>query len=64
MSDCGIDFGAPATLRKWPSVNSGDDLAIWKKFPTAEFTLYSTVASTETGEEECRLGTFELRENI
>jgi hypothetical protein len=43
---------------------TGDDLAIWKKFPTAEFTLYSTVASTETGEEECRLGTFELRENI
>ena len=22
MSDGGIDFGAPATLRKWPSVNS------------------------------------------
>jgi hypothetical protein len=45
-----------------------DDLAIWKKFPTAEFTLYSTVASTETGEdtgeEEFRLGTFELPENI
>jgi hypothetical protein len=22
MSDGGIDFGAPATLRKWPSVNN------------------------------------------
>jgi hypothetical protein len=47
----------------WLTITA-EDLAIWEQYPTAEFTLYSTVASTETGEEEFRLGTFELRENI
>jgi hypothetical protein len=46
------------------------DLAIWEKFPTAAYTLYSTVTATELGDEtdeetgeEFRLGTFELRTN-
>jgi hypothetical protein len=47
-----------------------DDLAIWQKYPTAAFTLYSTSVARasetedETDEaagEEFRLGTFELR---
>jgi hypothetical protein len=45
---------------------SADDLAIWKKFPNAAFTLYGTTATDperETGE-EFRLGTFELRESL
>jgi len=50
---------------------TGDDLAIWQKYPTAAFTLYSAsvAAAPETEdetheaarEEEFRLGTFELR---
>jgi hypothetical protein len=50
----------------WLTITA-DDLAIWERFPNAAFTLYSTVGSTETGDEigeEFRLGTFELRENI
>jgi hypothetical protein len=53
----------------WLTVTA-DDLAIWQKYPTAAFTLYSTSVATapetedETQEavrEEFRLGTFELR---
>jgi hypothetical protein len=42
----------------WLTVTS-DDLAIWQKYPTAAFTLYSKT-DEETGE-EFRLGAFELR---
>jgi hypothetical protein len=49
---------------------AADDLAIWKKFPNAAFTLYSTAvamttqaggASREKAGEEFRLGAFEPR---
>jgi hypothetical protein len=48
---------------------TADDLAIWQKYPTAAFTLYSTARTApETGDqtdkapgEEFCLGTFELR---
>ena len=47
---------------------TADDLAIWKQFPNAMFTLYSAGTTTQPGgeaEEEFRLGTFELPpENI
>lgn len=51
----------------WLTITA-DDLAIWQKYPTAAFTLYSTSTSPETenetneaAAEEFRLGTFELR---
>jgi hypothetical protein len=55
----------------WLTITA-DDLAIWEKYPTAAFTLYSASVATPTktedkadedaGEgEEFRLGTFELR---
>ena len=50
----------------WLTVTA-EDLAIWERFPTAAFTLYSTGTATEAGEEtagEYRLGTFDPRENI
>jgi hypothetical protein len=52
----------------WLTVTS-EDLAVWKQFPSAAFTLYSTRAQPgdETAKEardEYRLGTFELRGNI
>jgi hypothetical protein len=45
---------------------TADDLAIWKQFPKAVFTLYSAGTTTQPGgeaEEEFRLGTFELSAN-
>ena len=36
---------------------TADDLAIWRKFPSAAFTLYRTANEAE---EEYRLGSFEL----
>ena len=39
------------------------DLAIWKQYPNAAFTLLRTAPAAEA-EDEFRLGTFELRENI
>jgi hypothetical protein len=36
---------------------TADDLAIWRKFPNAAFTLYRTANEAE---EEYRLGSFEL----
>jgi hypothetical protein len=46
---------------------TADDLAIWKQFPNAVFTLYSAGTTTQAGgekaEEEFRLGTFELPAN-
>jgi hypothetical protein len=53
----------------WLTITA-DDLAIWQKYPTAAFTLYSTSVATAPGTEdetdaaaaeEFRLGTFELR---
>jgi hypothetical protein len=53
----------------WLTITA-DDVAIWQKYPTAAFTLYSTSVATapeaedETDKaagEEFRLGTFELR---
>jgi hypothetical protein len=50
----------------WVTITA-DDLAIWKQFPNAAFTLYSAGTTTqpgvETGEEEFRLGVFELPAN-
>jgi hypothetical protein len=53
----------------WLTITA-DDLVIWEKYPTAAFTLYSASVTTPTktedktddeGEDEFRLGTFELR---
>jgi hypothetical protein len=54
----------------WLTITA-DDVAIWQKYPTAAFTLYSTSVATaeteaeaeavEAAGEEFRLGTFELR---
>jgi hypothetical protein len=52
----------------WLTITA-DDLAIWVKYPNAAFTLYITAKPPEPsdeaeeviGEEEFRLGTFELR---
>src|ERR1022692_534839 len=46
----------------WLTVTA-EDLAIWKQYPNAAFTLLRT-APAEDAEDEFRLGTFELRENI
>jgi hypothetical protein len=51
----------------WLTITS-DDLAVWKQYPSAAFTLFSTVPTTLPGDEteaaeEFRLGTFELRSN-
>jgi hypothetical protein len=46
----------------WLTVTA-EDLAIWKQYPNAAFTLLRT-APAEEAEDEFRLGTFELRENI
>jgi hypothetical protein len=46
----------------WLTV-SAEDLAIWGQFPNAAFTLLRTVPAADA-EDEFRLGTFELRENI
>jgi hypothetical protein len=50
---------------------TADDLAIWKAYPNAAFTLCSTARATEPGDEtdeqtgeEFGLNTFDLRENI
>lgn len=40
-----------------------EDLAVWKQFPNAAFTLVKTGTETGAGE-EFRLGAFELRENL
>jgi hypothetical protein len=40
-----------------------EDLVVWRAFPNAAFTLFRTVTAAEV-EEEFRLGTFELRENL
>jgi hypothetical protein len=54
----------------WLTITA-EDLAVWKQYPAAAFTLYSTGAPTqpedkseEEAGEEFRLGTFELREHI
>jgi hypothetical protein len=42
---------------------TGDDLEIWKNYPSAAFTLVATASAPDLqeGTEEFRLGTFELR---
>jgi hypothetical protein len=54
----------------WLAITA-EDLAVWKQYPAATFTLYSTGAPTQPGDqteeeagEEFRLGTFELREHV
>ena len=55
----------------WLTITA-EDLTVWKQYPAAAFTLYSTGVPTpsedqteeEAAGEEFRLGTFELRENI
>ena len=49
---------------------TADDLAVWKQYPSAAFTLCRTGTATQAGDEteeeagdEYRLGTFELRTN-
>ena len=42
---------------------TSEDLVVWRAFPNAVFTLFKTVTAVEI-EEEFRLGTFELRENL
>jgi hypothetical protein len=52
----------------WLTITA-DDLSIWEEYPNAAFTLYGTAKSPEPsaeaeeviGEEEFRLGAFELR---
>jgi len=53
----------------WLTITA-DDLAIWKQYPSAAFTLYSTGTTTQPSDEtekepgeEFRLGTFELPAN-
>jgi hypothetical protein len=46
----------------WLTVTA-EDLAVWKQYPNAAFTLLRAAPAEET-EDEFRLGTFELRENI
>jgi hypothetical protein len=46
----------------WLTV-SAEDLAIWEQFPNAAFTLLRKAPAAEA-EDEYRLGTFELWENI
>jgi hypothetical protein len=46
----------------WLTVTA-DDLAVWKLYPNAAFTLM-TRATADDGKDEFRLGTFELREKL
>jgi len=46
----------------WLTVTA-EDLAVWAQYPNAAFTLSRTTPAAEA-EDEFRLGTFELRENI
>jgi len=46
----------------WLTITA-EDLAIWEQYPNAAFTLLRTTPAEEA-EDEFRLGTFELRENI
>ena len=46
----------------WLTITA-EDLAVWKLYPNAAFTLFTTATGAD-GEDEFRLGTFELRENL
>lgn len=46
----------------WLTVTA-EDLAVWKLYPNAAFTLFTTAAAAD-GEDEFRLGIFELRETL
>jgi hypothetical protein len=53
----------------WLTITA-DDLAVWKQYPSAAFTLYRTGTATQAGDEteeeagdEYCLGTFELWTN-
>jgi hypothetical protein len=43
----------------WLTVTA-EDLAVWKQFPNAAFTLVTTAMATTEAGAEFRLGTFEL----
>ncbi|WP_213772902.1 hypothetical protein [Bradyrhizobium sp. dw_78] len=46
----------------WLTVTA-EDLAVWKRFPTAAFTLVRTPAmGADEADEELHLGAFEVRE--
>ena len=46
----------------WLTITA-DDLAVWKLYPNAAFTLF-TRATAADGDSEFRLGIFELRETL
>jgi hypothetical protein len=46
----------------WLTITA-EDLAVWKLYPNAAFTLF-TRATAADGEDEFRLGIFELRETL
>ena len=46
----------------WLTITA-EDLAVWNLYPNAAFTLFTTATAAE-GEDEFRLGTFELRETL
>ena len=46
----------------WLTITA-EDLAVWKLYPNAAFTRFTT-ATADDGEDEFRLGTFELRETL
>jgi hypothetical protein len=46
----------------WLTITA-EDLAVWKLYPNAAFTVITTATGAD-GEDELRLGTFELRENL
>ena len=46
----------------WLTITA-EDLAVWKLYPNAAFTLFTTATAAD-GQDEFRLGTFELRETL
>jgi hypothetical protein len=46
----------------WLTITA-EDLVVWEQYPNAAFTLLRTAPAAET-EDQFRLGTFDLRENI
>lgn len=46
----------------WLTITA-EDLAVWKLYPNAAFTLFTTATGAD-GEDEFRLGIFELRETL
>ena len=46
----------------WLTITA-EDLAVWKLYPNAAFTLFTRTTAAD-GKDEFRLGTFELRETL